>query len=123
MKRNAKSSNVTSGASYITHTIFAASIGEPPPSARITSGWNAFARASAFRTTASVGSALTSEIFHFHTNLLQDGGGFLGEAGSEQETISDDQAAVAAAQVLQRERQAAAAEVDRRRQLVPQHVF
>ncbi|MNI54866.1 hypothetical protein D3C73_1097850 [compost metagenome] len=61
MKRNARSVNSTSGCSYMTHMILAASIGEPPPTARIRSGWKALASAVALRTTASVGSALTSK--------------------------------------------------------------
>ena len=38
IKSIAISSKLTSGCSYITHIIFAASIAEPPPSAIITSG-------------------------------------------------------------------------------------
>ena len=41
MKRMARSSNFTSGCSYSSHMILAASMGEPPPRATITSGLKA----------------------------------------------------------------------------------
>ena len=104
--------------------ILAASIGEPPPSARITSGWKELARARPLRTTASVGSAVTSKKHStsmprcFRMAMVSST-----EPMLEQEVVGHDQAALAPAQVVQRERQAAAAEIDRARQLVPQHVL
>jgi len=39
MKRMAISSNLSSGCSYMSHMILAASMGEPPPREMNTSGW------------------------------------------------------------------------------------
>ncbi|MMZ67801.1 hypothetical protein D1872_304240 [compost metagenome] len=60
MKRMARSSNAVSGCSYMTHMILAASMGEPPPRATITSGLKEFAISAPLRTTDRVGSASTS---------------------------------------------------------------
>ncbi len=53
------SANSTSGCSYISHMIFAASIGEPPPRAMIVSGRNSRISAAPARTVASSGLGST----------------------------------------------------------------
>ena len=61
MKFMARSSKLASGCSYITHMIFAASIGEPPPSAMMTSGPNARICLTPSCAHCSVGSGATSQ--------------------------------------------------------------
>lgn len=56
------SPNSTSGRSYISHMIFAASIGEPPPRPMIVSGRNSRIRAAPARTVASSGLGSTSSM-------------------------------------------------------------
>ena len=61
MKRIAISMKSTSGCSYSTHIILPASIAEPPPMARITSGSNSLISLAPACALASVGSGCTSE--------------------------------------------------------------
>lgn len=49
MNRIATSSKLISGSSYMSHMILAASIGLPPPTAMIASGWNELIRSSPLR--------------------------------------------------------------------------
>ena len=61
MKRVAKSSKLNCGCSYISHMILAASIGEPPPNAMMTSAWKLLSCSSPTRANWMVGSGATSE--------------------------------------------------------------
>ena len=61
IKRIAKSSNLSSGCSYINHKILAASIGEPPPKAIMASGWKVLTILIATLIVLKSGSGLTSE--------------------------------------------------------------
>lgn len=57
----AKSWKLTSGCSYITHIILAASIADPPPSEITTSGWKLVISAAPALAHLNVGSGSTSE--------------------------------------------------------------
>ena len=59
-KRWLRPSNCVPGCSYMSHITLAASMGLPPPTAMMTSGWNSSICARPLRTVASVGSGSTS---------------------------------------------------------------